>query len=106
MFFTGYLGPIGTRVRGSDIHKDIGVELLLPYIERSLLRWLGCLIRMRHGRLPVEAFQAYPAGRRPRGTLGGLYILFGLGRPCELSGRAGESGQGAELLLLLTKGFA
>ncbi len=33
----------------------------------ALTRWFGHLGRMITGRLPVEEFQANPAGRRPRG---------------------------------------
>ncbi len=35
--------------------------------ERSQLRWFGHLVRMPPGCLPVEVFQAHPAGKRPLG---------------------------------------
>ncbi|KAI3365769.1 hypothetical protein L3Q82_000704 [Scortum barcoo] len=54
------------RVRSSVTREELGVEPLLLHIERSQLRWLGHLFRMPPGRLPKEAFQACPTGRRPR----------------------------------------
>jgi len=51
----------------SDIRRELGVEPLLLRVERSPLRWFGHLIRMPPGRLPLEAFQAHPTGRRLRG---------------------------------------
>ncbi|TWW66773.1 hypothetical protein D4764_20G0008050 [Takifugu flavidus] len=55
------------RVRSSDIREGLGVELLLLHIERSQLGWLGNLVRMPSGRLPLEVFRTCPTGRRPRG---------------------------------------
>ena len=55
------------RVRSSDIRERLRVEPLLLHVERSQLRWLGHLVRMPPGRLPLEVFRACPSGRRPRG---------------------------------------
>jgi len=55
------------RVRSSDIRRELRVELLLLRFERSQLRWLGHLIRMPPGCLPLEVFWARPTGRRPWG---------------------------------------
>ncbi|TWW62708.1 hypothetical protein D4764_04G0013550 [Takifugu flavidus] len=55
------------RVRSLDIREGLGVELLLLYIERSQLGWLGHLARMPSGCLPLEVFRTCPTGRRPRG---------------------------------------
>ena len=55
------------RVRSSVIREGLGVEPLLLRIERSQMRWLGHLVRMPPGCLPVKVFQARPTGRRPRG---------------------------------------
>ncbi|KAI3367439.1 hypothetical protein L3Q82_026292, partial [Scortum barcoo] len=64
----GWLGaPLEIGVRSSVTREELGVEPLLLRIERSQLRWLGHLFRMPPGRLPREAFQACPTGRRPRG---------------------------------------
>ena len=53
-------------LRSSVIRAGLGLEPLLLCVERSQLRWFGHLIRMPHGRIPREVFQAHPAGRRPR----------------------------------------
>ncbi len=53
------------KVRSSAIYKGLRVKLLLLCIERSQLRWFGHLVRT-NGRLPMEVFQARPAGKRPQ----------------------------------------
>jgi len=69
MSFLGRVAGLSLRdrVRSSDIRRELGVDPLLPRVERSQLRWSGHLIRMPPGRLPLEVFRACPTGRRPRG---------------------------------------
>jgi len=56
------------RVRSSAIRRELCVEPLLLYIERSQLRWFRHLIRRR------------PTGRRQtQNSLEGLYVPSGLG---------------------------
>ncbi|KAL6482675.1 hypothetical protein MHYP_G00075470 [Metynnis hypsauchen] len=50
-------------VRSSVIQE----EPLLLRFEKSQLRWLGHLIRMPPGCLPLRVYQAQPTGTRPRG---------------------------------------
>ena len=52
-------------MRSSDIRRELGTEPLLLCVERSQLRWLGDLIRMPPGCLPLEVFWARPTRRRP-----------------------------------------
>jgi len=52
-------------VRSSDIRRELEVDPLLLFVERSQLRWFGHLIWMLPGRIPLEFFQASPTGRRP-----------------------------------------
>ncbi len=68
----GFLGRVAgvslrDKVRSSVICEGLEVELLLLCSERSQLRWFRNLVRMPPGCLPMKAFQACPAGRRPWG---------------------------------------
>ena len=56
------------KVRSSDIQEELRVEPLLLHVERSQLRCFGHLVRMSPGRLPGEAFLAYPSRKRPRAS--------------------------------------
>ena len=73
------------RVRTSDIRRELGVEPLLLCVERSLLRWLGHLIRMPPGHHPLEVFPGISdweeTPRQTQNPLEGLYISSGLGMP-------------------------
>jgi len=55
------------RMRSSAIWGELGVESLLLHIERNQLRWVGHLVSLPPGRLPLEVFWTRPTGRRPRG---------------------------------------
>lgn len=56
------------KVQSSGIWRDLRVESLLLCVKRSLLRKLGHLITMPHGRLPLDVLQARPSSTRPQGT--------------------------------------
>ncbi len=58
------------KMRSSVIREELGVELLLFYVERSQLTWFRPLVRMPPGLLLMEVFQAHPARRRPQGLPG------------------------------------
>ncbi len=61
---------LSDKVRSSVTCEELGVEPLLRCIKRSQLRWFEHLVRMPPGHLPMEVFQARPAGRRPWCGLG------------------------------------
>lgn len=58
------------KARSLIIWRDVGVEPLLPHIEKSKLRCFGQLIMMPPGFILLEVFQACPTGRRPHGRSG------------------------------------
>ncbi len=67
---TGFLRRVAgvslrDKMRRSVIHEELGVELLPLYVERNQFLWFGHLVRMPPGCLPMEVFQAHPAGKSP-----------------------------------------
>ncbi len=78
------------KVRSSVICEELGVELLLLCIERSQWRWLRQVVGMPLGCLPREAFQACPAGKRPRADPGPGGEIISLHWPENASGSPGR----------------
>lgn len=54
------------KVKSLVIHRELGLEPLLPSIRINQLRCFGHLIRMPPERLPLEVSEAHPPGRRPQ----------------------------------------
>lgn len=55
------------RIRNEDIRRELGLIAVTEVVERNQLRWYGHLMRMGEERLPRQALEWIPQGRRPVG---------------------------------------
>lgn len=85
--------PHRDRVRSSGIWRELGVEPLHLLIKRSQLIWFGYPIRMPHGCLSGQVFQAWLI-RKPRGTPRMAFIPSGVGMSWDPPGRVGRCSYG------------
>lgn len=55
------------RLRNEDIRKELEVESILEFVERSQLRWFGHVMRMHEDCHPAKYYKWQPQGKRPTG---------------------------------------
>ena len=55
------------KIRNEEIRKELDVESILEYAEKSQLRWFGHIIRMNEQQYPAKFYRWQPPARRPIG---------------------------------------
>ena len=55
------------KIRNEEIRRELEIEPILEYVERSQLRWFGHVMRMNEQQYPVKYYQWQPQGKRPTG---------------------------------------
>ena len=55
------------KIKSTDTHQSLNIELLLLRIERSLLRWYGHVTQMFHKETAKQLMDALPSNKRLEG---------------------------------------